>query len=150
LGKEYSQLNEFLVKVFNEILRTEEASFRNTEFRDLSMKEMHIVETVCNAALNGKNSSSEIAVAQRITAGTLTTTIDVLEKKGYVIRTQDDKDKRIIRILPTEKGIKANETHSDFHHDMVTSIIDVLNEDELNAIIKGLDKVQKFFRDKQN
>lgn len=149
MGKEYSMLNEFLVKVFNEILRTEEANLKTSEFKNLSMKEMHTIETVYNSEISGKNSSSEIALAQRITAGTLTATIDVLVKKGYVKRIQDEKDKRIIRIIPAEKGIKANEIHSSFHHDMVSSIIETLDEPELRVFVDGLEKVHKFFKNKQ-
>lgn len=150
MGKESSQLNDFLVKVFNEILRTEEASLKSSEFKNLSMREMHTIEAVCNAMSGDNNTSSQIASAQRITGGTLTTTIDVLVKKGYVTRVQDDKDKRIIRIVPTKKGIKANETHNVFHHEMVSSIIDILDEDELRILVKGLDKIQNFFKNKQS
>ena len=93
------QLKYFLVKVFNDVLKTEEGCLSTGEFKDLSIREMHIIESVCRANDNGTdNRASTIAQDQRITAGTLTTAVSLLEKKGYLFRKQDVKDKRVIRI----------------------------------------------------
>lgn len=149
MSKEYSEINNFLVKVFNEVLRTEEASLKSKEFKNLSMREMHVIEAVCDAAENEKNTASEIAFSQKITAGTLTATISTLEKKGFVIRRQDQKDKRVVRIFPTEKGKTANEIHQSFHHEMVSSIMSVLSEEELIIFVQGLAAVQNFIESNQ-
>lgn len=147
MSKEYSAINNFLVTVFNEILRTEEASLKTKEFKNLSVREMHVIEAVCDATENEKNTASEIALSQKVTAGTLTTSVSILEKKGYVIRHRDDTDKRVVRIFPTEKGKTANEVHQSFHHEMVSSIMSVLKEDELAIFVKGLGAVQQFFEE---
>lgn len=149
MSKEYSEINNFLVKVFNEVLRTEEASLKTKEFKNLSMREMHVIEAVCDAAENEKNTASEIACSQKITAGTLTATISTLEKKGFVVRCQDQKDKRVVRIFPTEKGKTANAIHQSFHHDMVSTIMSVLKEDELKIFVQGLAAVQNFLESNQ-
>lgn len=148
IHNEYSQINNFLVTVFNEVLRTEEASLKTKEFKNLSMREMHVIEAVCDAVETGKNTASEIASSQKITAGTLTTTIRTLEKKGYVLRSQDQRDKRVVRIFPTEKGINANKVHATFHHEMVSSIMSAMKEDELTGFVKGLSAVQDFLQNK--
>lgn len=148
MSREYSEINHFLVNVFNGILRTEEASLKTKEFKNLSMREMHVIEAVCDAAENRRNTASEIANSQNVTAGTLTTTISTLEKKGFVIRCQDQKDRRVVRIFPTEKGKNANEIHQNFHHEMVSSIISALSEEELLVFVKGLGTVQRFFEKK--
>jgi DNA-binding MarR family transcriptional regulator len=150
LNAEYSQINNFLVHIFNEILRTEEASLKTKEFNNLSMREAHVIEAVCNAEEIEKNTASEIALSQKITAGTLTTTISTLEKKGYVIRCKDQRDKRVVRIFPTQKGKTVNEIHQTFHHKMVSSIISALKVDELAMFVKGLAVVQNFLEGDQN
>jgi DNA-binding MarR family transcriptional regulator len=147
LSEEYSAINNFLVKVFNEILRTEEASLKTKEFKNLSLREMHVIEAICDATERKKNTASEIALSQRITAGTLTTAVNILEKKGYVKRCRDDTDKRVVRIFPTEKGKTANEVHQSFHHEMVSSIMSVLQGDELAMFVKGLKAVQQFLEE---
>ena len=145
MTNEYAEINNFLVKVFNSILRTEEARLKTKEFKNLSMREMHVIEAVCGAAAGKSNTASEIALSQNVTAGTLTATVSTLEKKGFVIRRQDQKDKRMVRIFPTEKGKTANEIHQSFHHEMVSAIMSVLNDDELKVFVKGLAAVQRFF-----
>lgn len=144
MNNEYEEINNFLVKVFNNVLRTEEASLKTKEFNNLSMREMHVIEAVCDAAGQDCNTASEIALSQNVTAGTLTATVSTLEKKGFVIRRQDSKDKRMVRIFPTEKGKTANEIHQSFHHEMVSAIMSVLNADELKVFVKGLAAVQHF------
>ena len=90
-GKE---LNLFLVRVFNEILRTEERDLAG-RFPDLSLRELHLIEEVCRAEEEGRdNRATAIAAAQRVTAGTLTTAVTLLEKKGYLERRRDEKDRR--------------------------------------------------------
>lgn len=145
VSKEYSEINNFLVKVFNGVLRTEEATLKSKEYKNLSMREMHVIEAVCEAEQSERNSASEIANSQKVTAGTLTAAINTLEKKGYVVRRQDQKDRRMVRIFSTEKGKNANEIHQAFHHEMVSSILSVLNEEECKVFVKGLGAVKNFF-----
>lgn len=148
MDTEYQRINGFLVNIFNEILKTEEESLKKDPSHNLSIREMHTIETVCKAVESGENTASEIAAFQRITGGTLTTTVNRLEKKGYVLRMQDQKDKRQVRILPTEKGRLANMVHASFHKKMVQSVMAVLNEEELAAFVKGLETIEAFFRSK--
>jgi DNA-binding MarR family transcriptional regulator len=146
----YTELNYFLVKVFNEILRIEESSLRTDEFKNLSIREMHVIEAVCIANENGSdNRASDIAHALRISAGTLTTTVALLEKKGYLLRKKDTQDKRIIRLNATEKGMSANRFHQNFHHQMVTNVIDTLNNAEIEILISGLKSLTMFFDSKK-
>lgn len=144
MNSECEKINNFLVGVFNNILRTEESSLKERA-SNLSMREMHVIEAVCDAVTRRKNTASEIAFSQNITAGTLTTTVSTLEKKGFLVRRQDDRDKRMVRIFPTEKGKTANEIHQSFHHEMVSVIQSVLKEDELKVFVRGLAAVQHFF-----
>ena len=147
MNEEYVKLNDFLVHVFHEILRTEEASLKTKVFKNLSIREMHIIEAVCELEKTHTNTASNIATAQNITSGTLATAINTLEKKGYVKRKQDTKDKRVVRIFATDRGVAANEVHSEFHHQMVSDIISVMSPEDLTAFVKGLAAVQKFFKE---
>ena len=141
-----AQINYFLVSVFNEILRIEENSLQRSEFKNLSVREMHVIEAVCNAASNGeKNRASDIALALHISAGTLTTEVSVLEKKGCLVRKQDHNDKRIVRIYATEKGRAANVVHQEFHDKMVSDVLRTLSDEEIESLIKGLKSLEKFF-----
>lgn len=142
------ELNRFLVEVFNDILKTEEIHATES-FADLSLREVHLIEEVCLAVDHQRdNRSTAIAAAQRVTAGTLTTVVNQLEKKGYLIRRRDDADKRAVRLYPTERGREANAEHEKFHREMVKDVMSVLDEEEQAVFCKALMGVASFFRGK--
>ena len=142
------QLNTFLVEVFNDILKTEEAH-ATRDFADLSLRELHLIEAVCLAVDAGRdNRASAIAAAQRVTAGTLTTVVNQLEKKGYLERVRDGSDKRSVRLFPTEKGRQANARHTEVHREMVANILEILTPEETVALLRGLGGIAAFFRER--
>ena len=141
-------LNRFLVEVFNEILKTEEQALVLT-WPDLTVREFHLLDEVCRAVDEGRdNRASAIAVAQRVTAGTLTTAVNLLEKKGYLERRRDGNDRRAVRIHPTERGRLANEDHKKFHQEMVEDVLSILSEEECQVFLHALSGVSTFFRKK--
>ena len=141
-------INRFLVEVFNEILKTEEQALE-ARCPDLSVREFHLIEEVCRAVdQNRDNRATAIAAAQRVTAGTLTTAVNLLEKKGYLERRRDDLDRRAVRIYPTEKGRQADAIHTSFHKEMVEDVLSVLTEEECQVFLRALSSVTTFFRQK--
>ena len=65
---------------------------------------MHVIEAVGPG--EGNNMSS-IARKLNITVGSLTTAMNSLVKKGYVVRERSEEDRRVVLIKLTDKGIKA-------------------------------------------
>ena len=116
-------LNKFLVEVFGQILKAEAACLAG---KDLSLRELHLIDAVCRAVdQGGDNRSTAIAAALGITAGTLTSAVNLLEKKGYLLRRRDERDKRVVHLLPTERGRAADARHRDFHRQMVAHVLDL-------------------------
>lgn len=145
MKKNKQQINMFLVGVFNEILKTEEVFVAKT-FADLSVKEVHVIEAVCNVEEKGEdNRSTAIAERIKVTAGTLTTAVAQLERKGYLLRTRDEKDKRIVHIVSTEKGRKAQKCHAEFHEKMVDELVSNLTDEETEVMVKALNSIATFF-----
>lgn len=139
------EMNQFLVSVFNQILRREETILKDGSFKNLSVKEMHVIDRIAQCELSKSNTASEIAKLQGVTAGTLTVSIQVLERKGYVIRCPDPRDGRIVRIALTEKGKGAYQAHFSFHQSMVDCILNALTAEETAIFIKGLSAITEFF-----
>ena len=141
-------LNAFLVEVFNDILKTEER-YTTAGCPDLSLRELHLIETVCRAVDRGEdNRASAIAAAQRVTAGTLTASVNQLEAKGFLERVRDSGDKRSVRLRPTERGREADRRHAAFHREMVEDIAGTLPPEELAVLLRGLESLASFFREK--
>ena len=141
--KDIVKLNELLVNVYDDIEEIETKSLRSGAFKDLSITEIHTIEAI---GLTGEKSMSEIAADLNITTGTLTTAIDKLIKKGYVVRNRSDADRRIVYIALTKRGKLAYRIHESFHYKMVRSVITDLTEEEVQALIKGLNSLNVYLK----
>ena len=141
------ELNCFLVEVFNDILKTEEA-YVSGYCSDLSLREVHLIEEVCRAVDQGRdNRASAIAAAQHVTAGTLTAAVNQLEAKGYLERVRDGSDKRSVRLHPTQKGREADRRHTGFHRELVEATVERLTAEEAEVLARGLSGIASFIRE---
>jgi len=137
--------NELLVKIFNNILEIEENILKKGEFKDLSVREMHILESISKV---NNSTMSEVSKDLSITVGTLTIGIDKLIRKGYVLRRRIEEDRRVVIVELTEKGIRANKEHSDFHKEMISSMFVGIDEPEKSVLTRGLEKLNNYFEEK--
>ncbi|MDE6941659.1 MAG: MarR family winged helix-turn-helix transcriptional regulator, partial [Lachnospiraceae bacterium] len=80
-----------------------------------------------------------------VTMGTLTTNMNSLEDKGYIVRERSKADKRVVLVVLTPKGKKAFYHHRGFHRDMIKAIVKGLDEDEMKVMIKCLLNLNEFF-----
>ncbi|MDD2259197.1 MAG: MarR family transcriptional regulator [Bacilli bacterium] len=138
-------LNEVLVKLFNKILFNEEKSLLKLMNNDISIHDIHILEAISLGEEKDDVSANTIAKSLNITAGTLTTAIKKLEKKGYVIRRQDDIDKRKVNLILTKKGENVNTKHENFHKQMVDEIMKDLSVNDEMVLLIMLEKILKYF-----
>ena len=135
-------LNEMLVNLFNHVMDVEAQAVITEEFKDITNNDMHIIEAV---GIDAPRNMSEIAKRLSVTVGTLTTNMNGLEKKGYIMRERSTEDKRVVLVTLTERGRKAFFHHRDFHKNMIKSVVVGLDEDEKRLLYRCLVKLDKFF-----
>ncbi len=135
-------INEVLVHLFNEIMKLEERAIITEEFSDITNNDMHVIEAV---GLTGNNMTA-IANKLNITVGSLTTAMNALVKKHYVERNRSEKDRRIVNISLTEKGLAAYRHHAKFHEQMTDAMMEKLNEEQAQILAGALDDLSDFFR----
>ncbi|HEL0522502.1 TPA: MarR family transcriptional regulator [Streptococcus equi subsp. zooepidemicus] len=141
---EYNKINQYLVDIFNRILVIEEMSLKTSQFNDVSLKEMHTIEII------GKYQQvtpSDIARELMVTLGTVTTSLNKLELKGYIERTRSSVDRRVVYLSLTKKGRLLDRLHARFHKNMVGHVIADMNEDEMQALLSGLGNLHQFLED---
>lgn len=148
MKKTYKILNQILVDLFHDILKTEEKCLINSPHKNISINEIHVIEAVCKGEEQGDNFAAKIASSLKITPGSLSVSVALLEKKGYLIRKKDPLDKRAVRIYSTEKGREVNSLHETFHEEMVRNAIHSLNEEEVPILESALENIRNFFRKK--
>lgn len=131
----YNQLNEVLVHVFNHALKIEENSLIREEFKEISMNDMHIIDAIGDG--EAKNMSS-IAKIVGVTVGTLTIAMNNLVKKGYVIRTRSEEDRRVVLISLADKGKKAYVRHKEFHLEMIKAMREGLSDEQCLVLMQAI------------
>ena len=136
-------INDILVNLFNEIWKLEEDAIITEEFQDITNNDMHIIEAV---GLSGENTMSMVAKKMGITAGSLTTSVNGLVNKKYVVRQRSDQDRRVIFLRLTGKGVKAYEHHQEYHRQMTDAVLNNLEEAEIPVLVKTLKRLSEFFR----
>lgn len=139
------RLNDFFVHVFNRILAWEEQALSQVGTRDLSVKELHVLEAVAELAVKEANTMTCVAEQLSVRVSTLTTAVNTLVRKGYLRREGVPGDRRVIRIFLTEKGEEANRLHSQFHARMIEGAASQLTEMELEILLLSLTKLDRFF-----
>jgi DNA-binding MarR family transcriptional regulator len=142
-SKAYDTINEVLVKLFNDIMHIEEKAIITEDFKDISNNDMHIIEAI---GIKEPKNMSSVAKALSVTVGTLTIAINNLVKKGYVNRVRSEKDRRVVYISLTEKGLKAYNQHAEFHRQMINATINGLTPDETDVLVRALSNLVDFFR----
>ena len=143
----HDTINDILVNLFNEILKLEEEAIITDEFKDITNNDMHIIEAV---GLSGENTMSVVAKKLGITAGSLTTSVNSLVNKKYVIRQRSEEDRRVVFLKLTEKGKRAYEHHREYHRQMTEAVINRLDESEIPVLIKTLTGLSDFFKGYNN
>lgn len=138
-------LNGMLVNVFNNIMDMEARAVITEEFKDISNNDMHIIEAV---GMEEPKKMSEIAKRLSVTVGTLTTNMNGLEKKGYIIRERSVTDKRVVLVTLTDKGRRAFYHHRDFHKKMIRALIKDLDPEGMKVLYQCLANLNAFLEEK--
>ena len=82
-----------------------------------------------------------------VTLGTVTTSLNNLERKGYIERIRSDHDRRVVYLHLTKKGRLVHRLHKRFHKAMVEKIIDGMTPEEMEVMSKGLTNLYQFLEE---
>ncbi|MFP7154190.1 MarR family winged helix-turn-helix transcriptional regulator, partial [Weissella paramesenteroides] len=115
-----------------------------SRFKDISIKDMH---TIAAITMYDTRTASQLAQTMHLTPSAMTSVIDKLEQKGYVIRNRDTKDRRVVRIGLTHKGRTVFRAHEAFHRGMAHSLFDSLEEGETPVVEKAVSDLQDYLRE---
>ena len=140
------QLNEVIVDTYRSILRVEENILKRSDQTDLSISEIHMLEAV-GKGKDRRRTISELAEVLNITLPSVTVAINKLMKKGYVEKVRGEEDGRIVYVSLTRQGRRIDSAHRYFHESMVRSIIRDMTESEMQALYKGVMKLDTFLKE---
>jgi DNA-binding MarR family transcriptional regulator len=141
------ELNDLLVNTFWSILKVEEKMLKSGSSADLSISELHLIESVGKADAKGRT-VSDIAADLEVAIPSVTVAINKLLRRGYLSKCRDENDGRVVYVTMTELGHKMNAAHSYFHKRMVRDISGTMTEEERAVLLVSLSKLNAFFRKK--
>lgn len=138
---EDTQINDYLVDIFNNVLIIEEMSLKTSRFNDISVKEMHTIDVIGTVP---DATPSDVSRALMVTLGTVTTSLNNLERKGYIERIRSTKDRRVVHLHLIKKGRLIYRLHKRFHNSMIRHVTEGMDEMEYQIMKKGLLKLHQF------
>ena len=141
---DYQQVNDYLTTIFNNVLVIEEVSLRGSRFKDISLKEMHTIDVIGKFP---EATPSKVSKELMVTLGTVTTSLNNLERKGYIERIRSEQDRRVVYLHLTKKGRLLHRLHKRFHKAMVEKIIDGMSSEEIEVMGRGLTNLYQFLED---
>lgn len=140
----YQLVNDYLTSIFNNVLVIEESSLRGSQFKDVSIKEMHTIDVIGSMP---NATPSDISKELLVTLGTVTTSLNNLERKGYIERRRSSIDRRVVHLSLTKKGRLLYRLHKRFHNRMVMQVVEGMSSEEKNATQKGLQNLYNFLEE---
>ena len=131
------QLNYEIHNFFNLFNSWETSIVRSSR---LSVAENHATEIL---GIHGEMNMKELAERLSVTRGTVTATMDKLERGGYARRKKINEDRRAYIIELTPDGKRAFKKHHDDHSRLTREMISLLGKEETEALIRIFRKLNE-------
>ena len=90
---------------------------------------------------------SDISRELMVTLGTVTTSLNNLERKGVYWATSSEVDRRVVHLNLTKNGRLLYRLHKRFHNRMVMQVVDGMSPEERQVMQKGLQNLYSFLED---
>ena len=114
------------------------ARFALASSDELSIQELKIVDFI-----GGRESCimREISEYMQVAVSTMTGIVDKLEDRGLVKRERNDEDRRIVRVLLTNKGRKLYKSYVENYLELSRQMLQSLSEDEQKTYLELTRKI---------
>jgi DNA-binding MarR family transcriptional regulator len=86
---------------------------------------------------------AELAEMAGVTRATMTGLVDTLVKDGLVVRSNDEEDRRAVRVKLTRKGVGLMQKILPGYFAWVSSVMDPLTQGERKQLVRLLLKIQQ-------
>lgn len=91
----------------------------------------------------GPKTVSELARAESVSVPAVTRMLDAMEKDGLVHREQSEDDRRTVRVLPTEDGIRVMEAARARRVQHIADELSHLSQEELEVLLKATELLER-------
>lgn len=128
-------LSKIIVEFYEKLSSWEDSVVRDS---GLTTAQAHTIEIVGHS---GPIKMKDLAEKIGVTTGTLTVSVDRMEKKKLLVRNPHETDRRAYLIDLTDAGRDYFKQHHNFHIKMTQEIVAGLTEEEQAVFANILEKV---------
>ncbi len=128
-------------KIFNKILKDEEETLKNQGLKELTLNELHLLVKIDDLSKQGQFEIKDLIDELNLTKGTVSTSINRLVNKNYIIKEHDVFDKRKIILKLKPKAQYAIKLHRDWHHLLVQKALNGLSQKESEVLLLALKNI---------
>lgn len=94
--------------------------------------------TLLAVGKKSKMTMNELSESMALATSTMTRVVDNLVRDGYIKRTQDDSDRRIVHVSLTEKGTELFQQIRRIYHEYHQRIVDNIPTSEIHSVVEAL------------
>ena len=143
------EFDRLLSKIHHNMTKLEEKTLCIDRSINLTVNELHLLECI-KKGTKGEDGPTISAIAAEldITRPSTTVAVNKLTSKKYVEKIGCVNDGRSVRIKLTAKGEKAYNMYSDYRKETADELRKSFNDNEINSIISGLEKINSFYAGK--
>ncbi len=106
-------------------------------FSQLCTTEISIIEYV---STREKATAKKISIDLDVSKTTIVSAVSRLERRGFIIKQQNEEDKREQLLFLTDKGQKANEEHHLYEKLSIQCIKNLFRKEDYSLLIELLEK----------
>lgn len=139
------ELNTLFISTYRSITKVEEAMLKTLSAGSLTIREMHIIESIGKGGNDGVN-ITDIAQEMQITLPSVTIAIKKLENKGYVTKDRSREDGRRVYVHLTEAGRRAEVAHRYFHRQMLKAVCAKVSQEQRPVLIEVIRALNEFLQ----
>lgn len=94
--------------------------------------------TILAIGKRGKMTMNELSDWMSLATSTMTRIVDNLVRDGYIERTQDDQDRRIVYVSLTDAGAQLYEGIIRIYHEYHRRIVENIPPEEMRKVVEAL------------
>jgi DNA-binding MarR family transcriptional regulator len=136
--KTIQELIDRYVSVSFDVNKKAESLIKGQIEEDLTVDQHYIIQYIQNSK---ECTSSELAEAFDVNKSAITAIINRLADRGLIERTRDEKDRRVVYLTLSDKGIDLHHKTQEKVHLLVESFITQFDESEITAFINTYEKL---------
>jgi len=146
-GKFISRL-ERLDAVFQELVRRIHLYLRQSKIDGITPGQFMVLKQI-NEGDGSRVTVSTVAEKLGVSLSAITSQVDRLHEAGYVRRSRDDKDRRMVRLAVTPRGEEMMQKFMDNKVRLMEHFLSKLPEEDLDKLIEIYEKLLAVIKEEE-